>query len=76
MGTDEGSVEIHKLETEELLYKELCHNTRVKCIQSFEMPNIIKNMEKIVKWFFTADSKGIIKLWHVKVSGLNFYEVA
>lgn len=67
IGTDEGSVELHKLESKELIYKESCHKTRIKCIQSFKMPDLLKNNDKIGKWFVSADSKGIIKLWHVKV---------
>lgn len=67
IGTDEGGVEVHKIETKELMYKESCHKNRIKCIQLFEMSNALGKTDKIRKWFVSVDSKGIMKLWHVKV---------
>lgn len=38
----------------------------------FKMPDLMKESEKLTKWCVTADSKGLIKLWHVKVSIMHF----
>ena len=67
IGTDDGQLEIHSIIEKKLLIQEHSHKARLKCMTSFcktvKKKKIVKNNDYLV----TADSKGLIKLWCIKV---------
>lgn len=67
IGTEEGLLEIHSLFHKKLIKSMNAHKSRLKCMSSFSKGKINDKEKKIENFIVTADSKGVIKLWSLKV---------